>query len=98
MPGDVIEPRARPPPPTSQTSSVASPHSSRDVSAQGQELAHRGREKSEGRALLSCTSYLVRRLKYAETDYHSHLALRAAHAHSFQPESAANLWARLTSL
>ena len=32
-------------------SSVASPHSSHDVSPRGQELAHLGKEKSEGRDL-----------------------------------------------
>lgn len=45
-PSDVIEPRARPSLLSSQRVCAASPHSSLDVSARGQKLAHRAREQS----------------------------------------------------
>lgn len=50
------------------------------------------------RSRLSRPLYLERRSKYAEANYHSQRALRAARAHGLQLESAAILWRRLTSL
>lgn len=50
-------------------SSVASPHSSHDVSPRGQELAHLGKEKSEGRDLSFLALYS--RVQFALMDIHT---------------------------